>query len=142
MGRLTKDSVKTSLQPQPQASYGGSGQAFQSLQAAHKETVGLLYILRQLSLPGARYHRPSEPPDTDGVVEHQSSQQIVTDPLQRVAEFPIILLGKMIRITLQQFSFEPAKYLPNRSKFLRQRMLMSRALTIGRSHHHPSVGVT
>lgn len=143
MGRSAKGSAQSGLQPQPQASYGGPGQALQFLQAAQEEAVGLLCLPCQFPLPCARDHRPSgDPSDAHGIVQRQSSQPVITDPLQRVAEFPIIRLGKMIRIVLQQFRLESAKYLPNRGKFLRQRMFMPRSVMIGRNHHHPSHAAT
>src|SRR5574337_2080817 len=83
MGISTKGSAQAGLQPQPQASYREPGQALQSLQTAQEEPVGLFCLLGQLPLPGTRYQRPSKPSNTHGIVECQSSQPVVTDPLQR-----------------------------------------------------------
>lgn len=141
MGRLMKGPVKTGLQPQPQTSHGGPSQALQPLQAAQEETVGLLRLLRQLPLPDARCHRRSEPPDTDGITQHQLSQPVITNMLQGEAKFLIIPLWEMISIVLQQFGFESAKHLSDYGEFLHQRMTLPRITTTERGHHHPSHAV-
>lgn len=103
--------------------------------------MGILRLLRQLLLPCARRHRRSEPPDTDGITQHQLSQPVITNTLQSEAKFLIIPLWEMISIVLQQFGFESAKHLSDYGEFLHQRMTLPRITTPERGHHHPSHAV-
>ena len=104
--------------------------------------MGLFHLLRQLLLPGARYHRRSESPGTDDIAQRQLSQPIVTNTLQGEAKLLIILPGETISIALQQFSFKSAKHLSDHGKFLYQRVTPPRITPIERGHHHPSHAVT
>ena len=99
--------------------------------------MGLFHLLRQLLLPGARYHRRSESPGTDDIAQRQLSQPIITNTLQGEAKLLIILSGEKVSIALQQFSFKSAKHLSDHGKFLHQRILLPRMTPIERSHHHP-----
>mgnify|MGYP001309499690 CR=1 FL=1 len=101
----------------------------------------ILRLLRQLLFPGARYHRCSEPPDADGITQHQLSQPVITNTLQCEAKFLIIPLWEMISIVLQQFGFESAKHLSDYGEFLHLHMPLPRIATPGCGHHHPSHAV-